>query len=163
MKRLQFVLMGVLVVLAFSCKGRNEGISPETIYLGEEICGRCGMIISDVHHAAQLIEGKKGAHKFDDIGCLVEFMQDLGGSGQASGRAFVMAKDTGEWLAFEDAHFVRSDKIQTPMGHGIVAFSDYSEAKSFAASMSTSVHKSIFKSHELLLPEGSGREAMNSE
>jgi len=158
MKRLQFLLTAALVVLAFSCKGQNEGISPEPIYLGEEICSRCGMIISDVNYAAQLIEPGKGAHKFDDIGCLVEFMQKSGGE-QESGKAFVMAKDKGEWLPFEDAHFVRSDKIKSPMGHGIMAFSDYSEAKGFAAS----VHGNILKYQGLLLTEGAGREAMNLE
>ena len=159
MKSLRFLLMAALVVLAFSCKGQNEGISPEPIYLGEEICSRCGMIISDVNYAAQLIEPGKGAHKFDDIGCLVEFMQESGGGEQAIGKAFVMAQDKGEWLPFEDAHFVRSDKIKTPMGHGIMAFSDYSEAKSFAAS----VHGNILKSQGLLLTEDPGREAVNSE
>jgi len=67
----------------------------------------------------------------------------------------------GEWLPFEDAHFVRSDKIKTPMDHGIVAFSDYSEAKGFTASVPTSVQGNMLKSQGVAAHRGrAGREAL---
>jgi nitrous oxide reductase accessory protein NosL len=57
----------LLIALAACTSGSGEAQPPE-IHYGEEICDACGMLISDAS-----LQGKDGAHKFDDIGDLVDY------------------------------------------------------------------------------------------
>jgi copper chaperone NosL len=70
--------------------------------------------------------------KFDDIGCLANFVAEK--KVRDSIAAFyVVDFDTRQWLRAEDSHLVVSPKFQTPMGGGMVAFKDRSRAEAAVA------------------------------
>ncbi len=102
------------------------------------------MTISDFHYAGEIIEKRK-FHKFDDIGCMLAYAQskDLG-----PGKAYfwVMDFDSTTWIRGEEAYFVLSPEIQTPMGYGIIAFKDGIKAKEIASKNKSEVKyfKSLF-------------------
>jgi copper chaperone NosL len=83
------------------------------------------MAISQKEFAAQLFDAEENVHKFDDIACLVRFLNQ----GRVKPAAvFVADYETREWMKGSSALFVRTDKVETPMGGGLLAFSDASRA-----------------------------------
>ena len=88
------------------------------------------MTISDIRYSAQIIEKRK-AHKFDDIGCMLAYAQSKNISPE-NARIWVMDFDNSTWIRGDEAYFVTSPEIHTPMGYGIIAFKDPIKAKEVA-------------------------------
>lgn len=100
---------------------------PEPIVEGLDECARCRMLISDSRFAAQLVT-EEGKHlKLDSIECMLDVMRE------DTKYPFVWVSNAakpGEWLEAEQAVFVRSDQIRSPMGGGLAAFESEVDAKS---------------------------------
>jgi len=114
-----------LIMLA-SCE--NKTIGPVAIE-GTDMCSFCRMSISEKRYAAELIDNEGEVFKFDDIGCLANFVKQKG----TTGATFVMDFDRREWLRAENAVYVRSAELETPMNGGIVAFKDEARANAAVA------------------------------
>jgi copper chaperone NosL len=126
--RLLTVLVMVGLVLAACDSGEAEG--PPEINYGRDICIECGMIIDDPRFAAayQLSDGTEKT--FDDLGGLIV-------DGRESGvltKADVWVSDFENEVLVEakSAFFVPTLGVVSPMGHGILAFSDLSRAEATA-------------------------------
>lgn len=102
---------------------------PIEITLNEEACRQCRMAISQREFAAEVVPANDDVQFFDDIGCLVRWIR-LHNPGKAG--IFVVDRISGTWLDAHIARFVRSREYPTPMGFGIVAFSDPAEAQAAA-------------------------------
>jgi len=119
----------IVFILAFSCRDNPEG-RPVKIYYGEDICEKCKMIISEKDFAAQYqLSGGKTV-KFDDLGCMFHYMD--GEEKALISAVYVMDYDSKAWIDGENAYYVWTENISTPMGHGIVALRDSQEAKEHA-------------------------------
>jgi nitrous oxide reductase accessory protein NosL len=79
------------------------------------------MIISEPRFAAAYYTGDGEARIFDDIGGMAihhaEHQEDVS-------RFWVHDYKTEAWIIADQSFFVMSENLQTPMGHGVVAFSD---------------------------------------
>ncbi|PWT95738.1 MAG: hypothetical protein C5B55_00885 [Blastocatellia bacterium] len=120
------IVFGVatLIVLANCQKPTIEPVSIET----NDMCSFCKMSISEKQYAAELIDEDGQAFKFDDIGCMSNFVKQK--KNKTSIRAtFVMDFDRRDWLKGEEAFYVRSSEFNTPMNGGIVAFKSQSSAE----------------------------------
>jgi copper chaperone NosL len=86
------------------------------------------MAISEKRYAAQFIDNEEQVFKFDDIGCMANFIK---GQKNASNLAsyFVMDFDDQEWIKADTAFYVRSSELETPMRGGIIAFKNQSKAQ----------------------------------
>jgi copper chaperone NosL len=90
------------------------------------------MAISEKRYAVEFLNKDAAVFKFDDAGCMVNYIkrqvrrQDVLAS-------FVVDYETRRWLRAEDAYYVRSVQIKTPMGGGIIAFADKEQAASAAS------------------------------
>lgn len=126
-----------LALMGSAC-GTDAGASaaPE-INFGRDICIECGMIIDDARFAAsyRLDDGTKKL--FDDLGGLILQGRD---SGELEG-AEVWVSDFEEevFIEADSAHFVPTTGVASPMGHGILAFSDLDRATSFAEDLAGEV------------------------
>jgi copper chaperone NosL len=133
------------LVLAFGlglagCGGGGDPLAPPEIVYGEDICDACGMIIMDPRFAAALVVevgGRPEPRKFDDIGDLVAYQHDHPALPVL--RAYVHDYDTEEWLVAEEASFVRTAELVTPMDHGLAAFGSGERAAAFASETAGSV------------------------
>ena len=88
------------------------------------------MLISEPGYSAAFRIGEQQG-VFDDIGCLlieVTDQPDLEGA-----RIWFHDIRDGSWLAADDAVFVRSSQIATPMASGIVAVGERSAAMELAS------------------------------
>ena len=119
----------LLILLAVSCSNDN-GSGPVDITYGEDICERCKMIISEERYSSQLILENGKFLNFDDIGGMIIYVSENNISPQIS-KIYVKDFNTMDWLDSENAVFVEAKKIKTPMGFGIIAFSDMDKANQF--------------------------------
>jgi copper chaperone NosL len=106
---------------------------PRPIVLGEAPCEHCHMTISDPRFAAELVTTRRRIRLFDDAGCLAAFVA-AGEEDARSIRSLWVSDyvEPGTLLNVEDAHFIRSDSIRTPMDTRVVAVGRRDAADSLA-------------------------------
>ncbi len=116
-----------LLFLIANCQ--KQSIAPVAI-APEDMCSYCKMAISEKQYAAELIDSEGQAFKFDDIGCMANFVKNKKDTKVVA--YFVMDFNERQWIKAEDAFLVRSSELHTPMNGGIIAFKDQSKAKEAA-------------------------------
>lgn len=127
-------LLAGLILLSFigffpvSCSSGPNLDEPPEIRYGEDTCDRCAMIINEARYAATYVTVDGQARRFDDIGGMLAYTQE---TAEDAAVFWVHDFDTEEWLKAGEAYFVKSDHL-TPMGFGIVAFSEQSRAESWS-------------------------------
>lgn len=131
MKTSVTTLLGVWLSLALAaCSTQTETMAPPEIVYGHDVCEACSMLIDQPELAAATVDTTGQAHKFDEIGDMMQFHAE-----HATIQAvawFVHDYNTQKWLRAEDGYFVYSPDLLTNMGHGIVSFATEADATSFA-------------------------------
>jgi copper chaperone NosL len=116
--------LGVAVIMLAGCQ--NSPLQPVAIE-ASDTCSFCNMAISEKRYAAEFIDEDGKTFKFDDIGCLANFVEKRNPAPiQAT---FVMDFERREWIKAEHAFYVRSAEFKTPMYGNIVALNDQSRAE----------------------------------
>lgn len=112
-------LVGLIVFIAFQACS----VKPEPLHYGEDACHTCRMTLMDTKFGAEVVSVKGKVFKFDDMNCMVNFLN----SGTLTERdvAYRMVVDYSipeKLVAAENAFFVKSDEIRSPMASHIAAF-----------------------------------------
>lgn len=132
MKLKSTIWLALLAVTIASCGGTDASGPPEINY-GRDICIQCGMIIDDPRFAAIYILGDGTEKAFDDVGGLIIHGRDIGELADAA--VWVSDFEDKVLIDAESAFYVPTLGVVSPMGHGILAFSDKSRADEFAADL----------------------------
>jgi copper chaperone NosL len=129
--RSKLVLLLIVVLLAFlsGCAQEVNTEEPPAIAYGQDVCDRCGMIISEEKFAAAYWTAGGEARRFDDIGGMADYVAE---EGEAVATYWVHDFVSGEWIRGEAATYVVGGGLMTPMGFGVAAFSDAAQAQAFA-------------------------------
>ena len=114
-------------ILLVGCAGRPENKAPN-IHYGQDPCSECRMIIGDKRFAAAFISEDGEVFKFDDIGCMRTYEEK---NKVLPKNSWVHDYQSEQWVVKEQAIFVFSKQLVTPMGYEIAAFSDAGAAKEF--------------------------------
>jgi len=120
----------LLVFVLAACQAADATPTPPPIHYGEDVCEFCGMIASEERFAAAYVTADGQAHLFDDIGDMAQQHLKMG---EEVAAFFVHDYQSGEWIRGEEALYVRSDQISTPMLSGVAACATRQEAESLAA------------------------------
>lgn len=120
----------VIVGVAVFANCQKRAVEPVAI-APEDMCSYCKMVISGKQYAAELIDNEGQPFKFDDIGCLLNFVKKRSVSISASS-FFVMDFNQRQWIKADNAYYVRSSELTTPMNGGIIAFTDRAQAQQAA-------------------------------
>lgn len=110
----------------------------------EDMCAYCKMAISEKRYAAELIDSEGQEFKFDDIGCMVNFTKSKKDATMIV-TYFVMDFDERQWTKADDAYYVRSSELTSPMNGGIIAFKNESKAQEATGKY----HGKLFRFKEL--------------
>ncbi len=97
-----------------------------------DTCFRCKGAIVDKHYAAELMTKDGFVRKFDDISCMLEHAKTKIGKSNIVAY-YTMDFPTQTWVRAEEAHFVKSDKFNTPRNGGILSFKDQAKAQALAS------------------------------
>lgn len=126
------LLLAILLAGTVSISGCSDDVAsgPPKISYGRDTCDFCHMIISEARYAAAYRDGNGKPYVFDDIEDLVLHAEEHGHSSEMT--AWVHDYNTEEWLEVDDAWFVFSPEIPTPMAGGMVAFETEQAANDFA-------------------------------
>jgi copper chaperone NosL len=118
-----------LLIGLCSCQSTAE-LKPSDI-TSTDTCTFCKMTIDQVQYAAEFITKDGFTRKFDDIGCMIKHSDKVKKTNIAA--YYVMDYANKQWVKGEEAQFVQSEKIETPMNSGIIAFKDKSTADNVAS------------------------------
>ena len=130
MRRWTILIFATLALLLFVGCGQAANVEePPEIAYGQDVCERCGMIISEEKFAAAFWTAGGEARRFDDIGGMLAYNTE-----QSEDVASYWVHDfvSGEWIRAEEAYLVLDGDLMTPMGFGIAAFADEEQADAMA-------------------------------
>lgn len=136
--RLVTVLALVLGLGALTaCGDTEEASGPPEIVEGRTICDECGMIIDEIRFAAAYRTTDGVERRFDDIGGLLAQGQrdDL----LADAEIWVHDFDSHAPVVAQEATFVLSGQVTTPMAWGVIAFESAAAARALADEVEGSV------------------------
>jgi mono/diheme cytochrome c family protein len=129
MKRLLFLVIPVLAVVAAIVFWPSRDSGPRPIQLGRDTCARCRMQLTRAGFGGELRDNKGTLTTYDDVGCLLQAMWALHGESQA----WVEDHETGTLVPLTRAVFVRSSRTETPMSYGVIAFAEAPAAQRWVA------------------------------
>lgn len=121
-------ILASLLISIFAFVSCSSG--PEPFMYGTDVCHTCKMGIADHKFGSQLVTTKGKVYKFDDVGCMVQYLKS-GGLEQEDLKHTVvinyLKKD--DFLDVESAIFAVSDSIRSPMNFHVAAFATKNEAQ----------------------------------
>ena len=135
MIRLLAVAVLVAAAMCASACGGGAPAGPPEIRLGIDACDGCGMVIAEMRYAGAAVAddgAMRRVLKFDDVGCLARW--EAGAKGVAVRERWVHDRSTEAWIDAASATYVQSGELITPMGSGLVAFSNRLDAAELAGS-----------------------------
>lgn len=132
MKMFKNLVMIISLVLLFS----GCSVEPEAINYGKDQCAACRMTIMEPKFAGEIINNNGKVFKFDDAHCVAEYLQD----GQIKQEDVKMVVFTNfnqpeDFLQTNNAWFVKSASLKSPMNGNVAAFPDKATAEAEAKSL----------------------------
>jgi copper chaperone NosL len=103
-------------VLAAACAAGDAAQEP---VWGKEPCAHCAMTLADERYGAELLSKDGDRAYFDDVGCLVIYLEEHQGSGEPR-HLWARDAETGKWLDARSARYSPS-ATPTPMDFGFEA------------------------------------------
>ncbi len=102
--------------------------APRSLRVGVDVCPYCNMTILDARYSAQMVTNTGKVYNYDDVGCLLDHVLSYGGPKVAPKELYVADLAVSErrearLIAVNQAHFLFNERIRTPMGVGLLAFS----------------------------------------
>ena len=125
MKKIATLLFACFLV---ACSGKNT-YEPKEINPDIDVCMVCNMSIAAEQYATEAILKDGTVYKFDDIGCMMEWMNKQNGDDIA--KLYVRDITNGEWVELEQAVYVYNATYWTPMSYGVVSFANEQNAKAY--------------------------------
>jgi len=117
-------------VLLFSLNSCSTD-KPEPIAINKDQCDFCKMTITDGRFGCELITAKGRIYKFDDLNCMLRYKEE---KRNTQFKSFFVHDYSGDNLLIpaENADYIESEHLKSPMGGNIAAFSDKNEAETLA-------------------------------
>ena len=113
--------MKTLMIFLFVLLGCSQ--EPVDIHYGSDECAHCKMLISDERFTSQIVTKTGKALKFDAIECMAKYAGSHKSELQESVLWVSDFSGTTEWVNTNEARFIRSEVIKSPMGAGLLAVS----------------------------------------
>lgn len=127
MKSLKWIILLVSVCILGACSDR--AYEPREINQETDVCSICNMSVTSIDFAAQAVLENSDILVFDDLGCLMAYIQQNGD--EEIGAAYIRDANSTKWLNVKDAHYVYSKDYWTPMNYGVLAFASAEEAAQY--------------------------------
>jgi copper chaperone NosL len=127
-------LKGITPILVVSFLALSSCIDPksEPIKLNKDKCDNCGMTITDLKFAAELVTKKGRVYKYDDLKCMLNYRKDnLAKLEAAQYYVSNFLADNG-LLSIETVFLIKGEELNSPMGGNMAAFNNKTTAYEYA-------------------------------
>ncbi len=129
----------IFLILCLGVSGCS--VKPEPILFGTDNCHLCKMTIMDRKFGAEVVTAKGKVFKFDDVNCMVNFLN----SGFLDERdvAFRLVIDfsrPGEFITADEAFFIKSPDIRSPMASQVASFATDASKNEFKKQWTNSIY-----------------------
>ena len=125
MKYIQYITIFLVIFIFLSC-----GLEPEPINYGVDICAHCNMKIMDKRYGAEFISSKGKVYKFDSGECLIDYIYQNNITEKDNSQLLVTDfNNPGTLIKTGVATFIISQKLPSPMGAFLTAFSSRNAAQ----------------------------------
>jgi copper chaperone NosL len=114
------------IALAFMATGCGPG--PVQIRYGTDACTHCKMTVSDKRFACAYTTTRGRTYPFDAIECMVQHLQTPAANANINGYWVSDFSGQGALLPADNAYYLQSEKLQSPMGGGLAAFANADSA-----------------------------------
>ncbi len=114
----QLYILAIITLTITSCK-----VEPKEINYGQDHCYLCDMTVVDKTHAAEYVTKKGRSYPFDAVECLI---MKINKDNNEDDMAFILVadyKNPGKLTDAKTATYLVSEKIKSPMGANLSAFS----------------------------------------
>ncbi len=113
-----YVCLAVLNLTLVSCS-----TEPEPLNYGTDVCHFCKMSLVDQKFGAELVTSKGKVYKFDDLNCFLNYYNSgYEEAGDFSHKLVVDYSNPGKLIPAEEAFYVKSSEIRSPMDGQVAAF-----------------------------------------
>ncbi|USG65861.1 nitrous oxide reductase accessory protein NosL [Brevibacillus ruminantium] len=129
MKKWSFAAGMMMILSAVMIGCGKEAAQPVDIAEGVDKCEICHMGVANDQHATEILMTDGKALKFDDIGCMYQWIAENGT--EQIDVQYVRDYLSKEWVQGEQATYVYDENFKTPMGYGIYSFKEKSAADAF--------------------------------
>lgn len=123
-KRFKIISLFSFLLILTSCK-----VEPKKINYGKDHCLYCDMTVVDKTHAAQYVTKKGKAYMFDAVECMVRKINEENNETLMSYLLVTDYANPGDLIDAKTATYLISEKIKSPMGANLSAFSSKETAK----------------------------------
>jgi copper chaperone NosL len=114
--------LATLLVLGATTLSGCAGPGPRPIAFGSEACEACLMGVVDEGHAAELVTRTGRAYAFDSVECLAAYLATMDDSAEVHSLWVTDFSNPSDLIRAEDAFFLLSPTLASPMGMGLTAF-----------------------------------------
>lgn len=90
---------------------------PQAVHWGVEECAHCRMVIGDERFAGQVVDRRGKTYKFDALECMAGWLDEAPVAAADIHSVWISSGRDG-WIRAEDATFLHSDGLRSPMGGG---------------------------------------------
>jgi len=109
---------------------------PEPFAYGKDNCHTCKMGIMDPRFGTELITTKGKIYKFDDVTCMNHFLKsNTLESKEISQQLVINFEKENDFLSLDEAVFILSPLVKSPMGSHAAAFSNRNHAETVNISL----------------------------
>jgi copper chaperone NosL len=113
-----FTLLSLILISMVTISCSQE---PAEIHYASDECAHCKMMITDNHFAAQIVTKKGKAIKFDAVECMAGYAKAYKEDLKEAKFWVSDYSNPGQWLSLEQARFVQSEVVKSPMGAFLLA------------------------------------------
>ena len=125
---------GILLLAVLSASSCNS--SPQALVAGKDNCYLCKMTITDAKYGAEIFTKKGKVYKFDDVHCMLSFMQTkVIDDGQIKDIYVADFAGNHSLVKVAESFFLQSGEIHAPMTGNVIAFKDKDSMKNIAAQL----------------------------
>jgi len=115
MKSFKSLFLATVLLLGFTACEKKSPTEMRSVHWDRDMCERCKMVVSDRHHAVQVINTANGrSYMYDDIGCVVLWFDDEKIDWASKSKIWITDIKTGKWI---DARTARYDTHNITLLH----------------------------------------------
>lgn len=108
----------------------------QPLRVGIDVCPYCNMTILNARYAAQMVSSTGKVFNYDDVGCLLDHLLGYGGPKATPKELYVAdfadsERKEARFIPVQQAYFLFNERIRTPMGVGLLAFSNQAALEAY--------------------------------